>query len=44
MKRVVSLISKQLQQIRFAQYELQQFEKRLQALVNCCANLRVIVH
>lgn len=38
---VDSLISQQLEQIHIAQYELQQLEKNLQALANCCANQQI---
>ena len=38
---VDALISKQLEQIHIAQYELQQLEHNLQALANCCDNKQI---
>ena len=39
--QVDALISKQLEQIHIAQYELRQLEKNLQALANCCDNKQI---
>ena len=39
--QVDGLISQQLEQIRIAQYELQQLEQNLQALANCCGNEQI---
>lgn len=39
--QVDALISHQLEQIHIAQYELQQLEKNLQALANCCDNQQI---